>query len=528
MKIRLIVTFTWTALTLMGCGSTTLIKTNPEKVSTLPQKVFELSDDEKKSWSHKDVILDSLPGMSIERAYDALLKNKRGQKVVVAVIDSGIDIEHEDLDGVIWTNNDEIPNNGIDDDKNGYVDDVHGWNFLGDSDGENLELTRILKKGDDGSAIYQKAKSEHEKKLGEAQAQKTQIDQMMSLLPKSKKAMETHFGKADYSIEEIQAIESTDPQLNEAKGFLLFLDQNKISVKDLEDYHQYLSDQVDFHYNLSFDGRAAVGDDVDDIDDRGYGNANVIGPNKDSAEHGTHVSGIIAAERNNGIGMNGVASNVEIMPIRAVPNGDEYDKDIALAIRYAVDNGASIINTSFGKYYSTHPEWVWDAIAYAAKNNVLIVNAAGNESFNIDNPEHSVFPNDVNSEGKEISDTFITVGALAPSNGADMVAGFSNYGSEHVDVFAPGDDIWSCYPNNKYEFAGGTSMAAPAVSGVAALVRSYFPEMKAKEVKQLLMNSGTPIQTEVAVESGAVAFKNICKSGRIVNAYNALRMAGMK
>jgi subtilisin family serine protease len=279
---------------------------------------------------------------------------------------------------------------------------------------------------------------------------------------------------------------------------------------------------------LKTDYRAVVQDKPNDITDNIYGNNVMWGPTKDGSLHGTHVAGIIAAERNNGIGMNGIAHNVEIMTVRAVPDGDEYDKDIALAFRYAVDNGAKVINTSFGKSYSPHADWVYDAIKYAADNDVLIVNAAGNDGADIDTK--NVFPNDQINNGAEISNNFLTVGALNFKYGEELVANFSNYGKINVDVFAPGVKIYSTTPNNKYRHLQGTSMASPNVAGVAALIRSYYPKLKAAQVKQILMNSGLPIKNMVIMGGNKENKKNlneVSTSGKIVNAYNALIMAEM-
>jgi subtilisin family serine protease len=515
---------------LVGCGSTSLVSTPKENIDVIPLKIVPLEESQKKHWGHLDLIKDTVPGMSVEKAYEELLKDKTGKTVVVAVIDSGIDIEHEDLRDVIWTNSDEIPDNGIDDDQNGYIDDVNGWNFIGTMTGANYELTRILKLGDDGSELYQKAKKEREKKLEDTYAQKKQVDYIVEMIPPAQKLIRQHLQKEDFTEDDLKGIESDNQEIKEAQGLLMFLAANNLTLEGAVEYQNYLNDRVDYHFNLDFDDRKQLGDDPNDITDTDYGNPNVVGPDKKEADHGTHVSGIIAAKRNNGIGINGIANNVLIMPIRAVPNGDEYDKDVALAIRYAVDNGAAIINTSFGKGYSPHPEWVYDAIRYAAKNDVLIVNAAGNDAKNIDLAEDPIYPNDQTIGGDEISNTFLTVGALSHRYGGEMVSSFSNYGKINVDVFAPGSDIWSCKPNNTYEFASGTSMAAPAVSGVAALIRSYYPHLSAAEVKTLLMNSGMPVKKQVVVgeKDSAVSFDSLCKSGAIVNAYNALVLASKK
>ena len=280
--------------------------------------------------------------------------------------------------------------------------------------------------------------------------------------------------------------------------------------------------------NKDFDGRSVVGDDPYDFNSRGYGNGNPKNRVEDES-HGTHVAGIIAAERKNGMGVDGVANNVEIMSIRAVPNGDEYDKDIALAIRYATDNGAKIINCSFGKSYSPNAEWVYDAIRYAASKDELIVHAAGNDSNDLDDNNNPNYPNDHKFSGSEIADNVITVGALAPSYGSKMVAVFSNYGTANVDVFAPGDNIYSTMPGNAYKFQGGTSMAAPAVAGVAALVRSHYPSLTAAQVKKILMQSGLKTKATVVLggdTENSRPFSEVSKSGKMVNAYNALILAG--
>ncbi len=513
-------------LLLSACGSTTIVSTPIENIDSTPLKVSDLTKEQEKTWGHLDLIKDTVPGMSIDKAYSELLKNNKGTKVIVAVIDSGIDIDHEDLDGVVWTNSDEIPNNGKDDDNNGYIDDIHGWNFLGDSYDEQLEYVRILAKGDSSDPNYSKAQQDYEKDYQEAVQIKQNIDQMLQVEKQATPILVKHFGKEDFTEEDVKGINSTDQAVNQAKGFYSFLYQNKLSPKILKEGNEQYTDRLNYNLNKDFSGRKPVGDNPNDITDTKYGNGNVK-PVKKSESHGTHVAGIIAAERNNGKGVNGVANNVEIMAIRAVPNGDEYDKDIALAIRYAVDNGAKIINTSFGKYYSPNADWVYDAIKYAASKDVLIVNAAGNESFNLDDTSKTVFPNDQVANGKEIANNFLSVGALANTYGGEMVASFSNFGKINVDVFAPGDDIYSTMPENEYEFQGGTSMAAPATAGVAALIRSQYPKLSATQVKDIIMQSGLPVAAKVVVgeTKETKPFSDISSSGKMVNAYNALILA---
>jgi subtilisin family serine protease len=283
---------------------------------------------------------------------------------------------------------------------------------------------------------------------------------------------------------------------------------------------------LNYNLNKDFDGRKVVGDNPEDIKDRKYGNNIVYGPDKKEALHGTHVAGIIAQARNNNLGGDGIANNVEIMAVRCVPNGDEYDKDIALGIRYAVDNGAKVINGSFGKNYSPHKQWVYDAIKYAESKDVLFVHAAGNDAKDIDVEPN--FPNDSDDKKIEFASNVITVGALNYEYGEKVIANFSNYGKLNVDVYSPGVQIYATTPNNEYKYEQGTSMAAPNVAGVAAMIRSYFPNLSAKEVKNILMNSGTSIPENVIVGGNPDdkrAFDSLSKSGKIVNAYSAFKLA---
>ena len=516
------------ALALAGCSSTKSITATPLSAPvTITAKKAPLTDMEAKRWSHLDLIRYTIPGMSVDRAYE-LLKDRKADKIIVGVIDSGVDIEHPDLQSVIWTNPKEIAGNGIDDDNNGYIDDVHGWNFLGDAEHENLEFVRILKKGDDGSETYKKAKAEYDKEHQEAIAGKQQIDFIL----KADKAIREQLKKDNYTAEDLKGMTTTDPTLNAVKGRLIQILSN-ISKEEFDEElkgaKEHYDAQLNYNLNLEFDGRKIVGDDPNNFNDRKYGNNNVTGPVKDGAKHGTHVAGIIAQVRNNGLGGDGVASNnVWIMSVRAVPDGDEYDKDVALAIRYAVDNGAKVINGSFGKYFSMHSDWVYDAIKYAAEKDVLIVCAAGNEGTDLNQPGGvERFPNDNRNGGAEISDNFLSVGALNYDLDSSMIASFSNYGKTDVDVFSPGVRIYATTPNNKYEFLQGTSMASPNAAGVAALIRSYYPQLKAAQVKQIIMNSGLPINLAVAAEGDKKLkqFSELSRTGKIVNAYNAIIMA---
>jgi len=299
-----------------------------------------------------------------------------------------------------------------------------------------------------------------------------------------------------------------------------------ISIESLrEEIKNQYDNYIQLESNVGFvDYRKVLGDNPDNIKDTKYGNNNVIGPGKENAFHGTYVAGIIAQKRNNNIGGDGIANNVEILTVRAVPDGDEYDKDIALGIRYAVDNGAKIINASFSKSYSPHKEWVYDAIKYAEKKDVLIVHAAGNGAKDID-VEHD-FPNYSDNKKMEFVDNVITVGALNYKYGENVANDYSNYGKLNVDVLAPGVKIYAALPGNNYGFLPRTFMASPNVAGVAALIRSYYPKLSAAQVKRIIMESGIALEIKVKGNpSNKQFFSELSKSGRIVNAYNALKMA---
>lgn len=522
------------------------------KTTNVVAKKGNMSELEIQSWPHMDIYTDSVPGMSLKKAYE-FIADKKGETVILAVIDSGIDIEHEDLKGLVWVNTKEIPNNGIDDDKNGYVDDIHGWNFLGSKKGnaypEQLEMTRIVKKlkprfegktavqisdaDKKDFELYTKLSNEIKNRREKAYENKVHYESYKYSLKEAHQSIVDILKKEVYSIEELDSLGTVHEDLQPQLYNLMRIIDGEGSIEQafayLDEGIAYFKEQYDTpNYDINFDGRAIVGDNPDDFNDRNYGNNDVIGF-KDKESHGTHVTGIAAALRNNGIGMNGITNNVKIMAIRAVPDGDEYDKDVALAIRYAVDNGAKVVNMSFGKSYSTQKEWVFEAIKYAASKDVLLVHAAGNDAKNIDNEDN--YPNDSEDKILEFADNVITVGASTRNFNEDLVARFSNYGKKNVDVFAPGLEIYSTFPNNTYEISQGTSMASPQVAGLAVLIRSYYPKLKASEVKKIIMDSGIEVPFSVYLpgsNSEKVSFSNLSVSGKVVNAYNALLLAQQK
>lgn len=557
-KIKLLSIALITVFALASCNTTKVATKKQPTLQVQKDIVFKpidqrfntlFNDKDLQNWQLTDPFESYQPGMSVEKAYNTVLKGLPAQNVIVAIVDAGIDINHEDLKDNIWVNTDEIPNNGIDDDKNGYVDDVNGWNFLGSKDGrmvtgEQLEMTRIVKKYrsqwqnkkvTDIAAkdtlmfrSYQKAESDLAAKLEELKPLEQRLMGLKAMATPIFNTLKEYLKTEKLTTESVSAIKTQDSTILQAQAmFMRGLNPDYIDM-----FSHYVDGQLKYNLNVDFNGRIQ-GDDPDDYNDQNYGNNNVIPPSADEL-HGTHVSGIVAAMRNNGKGGNGVADHTLLMSVRAVPDGDEYDKDIALAFRYAVDNGAKIINTSFGKYFSPHKEWVWDAIKYAAEHDVLIVNGVGNEGKNMDlYGDNMSYPNDGDQKGVEFVDNFLNVGAIGPNYGANLVAPFSNYGKETVDVFSPGMKIYATVPFNNYKHLQGTSMASPDVVGVAALIRSRFPNLTASEVKHIIMDSGLAPQIMVIVpqedgykgEPKLVEFSSLSKSGKMVNAYNAILMA---
>ncbi|MGB1284501.1 MAG: S8 family serine peptidase [Polaribacter sp.] len=563
--MRVLKSVFYTAITVFvvsSCKSsiTTIpVPNGSENTIDVVAKKSPLSEDEMQRWSHADLEKDSIPGMSIAKAYK-FLKGKKGVEVIVGIADSGVDIEHEDLKNVAWVNPKEIAGNNKDDDGNGYADDIYGWNFLGSKDGrivnaDQLEITRLVKRGKDkfgdkvASEIAEADKAEFEQFLkykeeyntaaAKKRTQKENLkktEERLNQLSESFAAVKKFLGKDPFTMEDLKVVKPGDPKVAEQIADVSTILNRGMTEEGLNDYKKEFLEykegvEKEKHYDLDFNARQSMGDDLYDINDTDYGNNNVIG-SKELESHGTHVAGIVAASRNNNKGVNGVAKNVKILTVRIVPDGDEHDKDVALGIRYAVDNGAKIINTSFGKGHSPNVQWVLDAIKYAATKDVLIVNAAGNSGANID--VEKTFPNDAPDFINEVADNVLTVGAMSLNYNEKLPASFSNYGKRNVDVFAPGVAVYATVPADKYGSKSGTSMAAPSAAGVAALVRSYYPQLSASQVKHILMNSGTKINFEV-IKPGSqsrenpngemIAFSELSVSGRIVNAYNALKMA---
>ncbi|MCE2758786.1 MAG: S8 family peptidase [Chitinophagaceae bacterium] len=515
-----------------------------------------MSQEYYKGWHHGDLDSNGVYGTSTERAYKELLKiNPPKKRIIVAVIDSGIDTAHEDLKPVLWVNKKEIPNNGIDDDKNGYKDDVHGWNFIGGRDGRNVgkdsyegarlyyRLKKVFgtdtvneKSLDEEKAtqykLYKKVAAQLENQAKEASMYVMILKDIVAKIPAADSLLRTAMSTTSYTGDELQNFKSNDAQVSKAKSTMLGLFQqtrqmessNVLLIGELMQFYEGEKSKIDAlekeppHYRDDI-----VKDNYGDLNDRFYGNNDVMGTD---ASHGTHVAGIIGAIRGNDKGIDGIANHVQIMPIRAVPDGDEHDKDIANAIRYAVDNGALIINMSFGKSFSPEKKWVDEAVQYAESKGVLLVHAAGNDAKNIDADDN--FPSrNFNNDTLKVFSNWITVGASG-ATANEIAAPFSNFGKREVNLFAPGVKIYSTIPGgNAYGEKDGTSMAAPVVSGIAALLLSYHPDISAKQLIEILEQSSKKINITFP-KPGAqekIMLSDLSITGAIVNTYDALKLA---
>lgn len=503
-----------------------------------------------KKWHLLDLKTDGYFGISLTPAYQ-LVKGKKSKTVVVATIDSGIDTAQKDLRPILWINPKEKPGNGKDDDKNGYVDDVHGWNFLGGPGGncnytetteEVREYNRLKGKyatitdanatDKKEYAYWLKVKAVHDTTVTHSKTEFEQLSPILNVLMATSGYVKRDLkltSDATFKTADLVKIKSTNDTIMQSKQIWesIFQQQggdkdNAEIIKDLSEYLTKLNN--DINPDLTSRQRI-VGDNPDVWETKPYGSNLLKFPD---ASHGTGVAGLIGAVRDNQYGINGVADNVRIMGIKAVPNGDEYDKDVAKAIRYAVDNGAQIINMSFGKKLSPHKKWVDDAYKYAASKDVLLVQAAGNESEDGDVKPH--YPND-NFEDGSSSDAanVIVVGASGAKNDSTLAGSFSNYGKKNVDVFAPGVSVTSVDKDAEFNTADGTSFASPITAGVAALILEYYPKLSAKQLKQVILQSATPLNGTMVLKPGGkdekVDFTTLSKTGGIVNAYKALQIA---
>jgi len=496
-----------------------------------------------KNWHEMDLKTDGYFGVSLKQAYE-FLKGKKSTTVVVTTIDSGIDTTQKDLAPVLWINPKES-----EDGKAGYAGDLHGWDFLGGKDGkvdnaETEEEVRQYYKLKDKFAGVTTAPAGEQKQYAFWLEVKTTYDSTESKASTELKELQeelriftitNHIIKRElnlasdgtFKLADLAKIHTTNDTVIDSKAvwesiFTQLGGPDLTNAKVIQDWSdEYAKDNntitpdPDTRKNI-------VGDDPDINDGKPYGN-NVLKTSE--ASHGTGVAGLIGAVRGNGYGIDGIADNVRIMAVKAVPNGDEYDKDVANAIRFAVDHGAEVVNMSFGKKISPHKDWVDAAFKYAAAHDVLLVMASGNESQDVDaKPE---FPNDLYLDGTT-TDNVINVGASAWKADTSLAADFSNYGKKNVDIFAPGVKVTSIDMDAEFNTEDGTSFSSPIVAGIAALIREYYPKLTASQVKHAILASATPVDTMVnkpGAKGVKVPFSSLSKTGGVVNAYRALEIA---
>lgn len=509
----------------------------------------KLTTNKYDNWHNLDPKINKIQGISTDEAYAKLLKGKTLTPVIVAVIDGGVDINHEDLKGKIWVNQGEIPGNGIDDDHNGFIDDVYGWNFIGGKDGKNVkeettELTRLYVKfiekfdGKKKSSLsgpelteylyLEKAKDKYLEKANKSKRDLADISAFSNAFWLSDSTVKSILKKDDYTLADIKSMNTgDDKRLTSIKNFLSEVYKKGFDRDQFKKYTDYVNTKNNYHYNPDFNPRSIVGDNPEVWNDMPYGNNDVIGS---SPEHGTFVAGIIAANRHNDLGIKGIADSVKIMAIRTIPDGDERDKDVANAIIYAVKNGAQIINLSFGKDFSPQKNFVDDALSYAASKDVLIIHAAGNDSENTDTLER--FPNNHNQTGNIIMENWMNIGASFQKKNKTLTGDFSNYGKKTVDFFAPGVSIYSTEPGNKYGVMDGTSFSSPMTAGAAALIKSVYPSLHAAQIKEILMKSTVKyprlkvyLPNQNSKNKEKVRFGKLSITGGVLNVYNALVLA---
>lgn len=523
----------------VGCSSSGIVAPPPIPVTPPPSPTAPAVREAPLNWHLLDPTTDNYPGISADRAMRELLAGKQPRRtVIVAVIDGGVDTSHVDLRANLWTNPGEVSSNSQDDDKNGYVDDVRGWDFIGGTPSSDVrydtyELARLVGscKGTAAGAGTPAPDAQRCSTLSAdlssrqtaAQQTYTQVEAAKAALSKTVATLKLALGGKAVTVANVTALSPSSSDVASARTLYLGLAARGIDDASIAEAEASLRSELDYGLNLDFNPRSIVGDNYSDASQRYYGNADVMGPD---ALHGTHVAGIIGAVRGNGIGIDGIAPAVRIMSVRTVPDGDERDKDVANAIRYAVDNGANIINMSFGKGYSPFKSVVDDAVRYADAHGVLLVHAAGNDGADL--AQSSNFPNRTYASGGAAAN-WIEVGASSWRGGDTLAVSFSNYGQQQVDVFAPGEDIYSTVPGG-YQRLSGTSMAAPVVSGLAALIMAYYPDLKAADVRRIIMASVTSYKDRTVLRPGSaggtVSFGALSVTGGIVNAYNAIKMAG--
>ncbi len=477
------------------------------------------------------------PGIGMEAARSILAGRQPKRSVVVAIIDSGIDTAHAALHAHLWANPKEVPGNGRDDDGDGYVDDYRGWNYIGGPDGDvdhdTFEVTRLHVRctaaagsapasvpvaGDTRQVSCDSIASAFDQKRQEAEQTMDQVEKIDQALKQIVPVLRQALGGDSVTVEAVRSLSSPDMSVQRARAIYLNLADHGVNPDVIAEAKDEYGNQLQYGLNTSYDPRHIVGDDYADKTQRSYGNSDVVGP---EAMHGTHVSGIVMKEASTA----GAADSVRIMVVRTVPDGDERDKDVANAIRFAADHGANVINMSFGKPYSPSKPVVDDAVRYAQSKGVLMIHAAGNDAEDL--AQNTDYPNRNYVSGGS-AENWMEIGAASWKGADTLAASFSNYGKEQVDVFAPGVDILSSVPGGGYKRESGTSMASPVVTGVAAVLMAYFPSLHAADVKDVLMKTARTYPGNTILPGTPdemVPFATLSRTGAIVDAAAAIREA---
>jgi len=500
-------------------------------------------NDSKESWLIKDIQKDTIPGISLSKAAEELLIKKNGTEVIVAVIDMPIAIDHKALKDNIWKNTNEIAGNHIDDDQNGYIDDIHGWNFIGNSKNENIifmhyEFTRFLIAEKNGVKLspeltsqFQRARNVYNERIQYAEENFLGVKKMDSLYYNTKTTLSSFFPNEKINEAKLDSLLSSNPKMAEVIELHKMYQDENVDDSYVDNMMLKAKKRIDIQLNLEYDDRAIIGDDVNNLNDTNYGNGNVS-HNTEILTHGTKMAGVIVSSFGEE-SLQDITKHIKIMPLPISGLGGENDKDMALAIRYAADNGANIINISSGKYFSLHENWVHDAIKYAESKNVLIVVSSGNVGIDLDAEPKYRYPNDNSITDKtEISNNFMRIGTSNYTLDSTFVHPATNYGKTEVDIFAPGEEIYTAtsIKNEDYAYGSGTSEAAAVVSKSAAIIKCYYPELKAHQIKDILLKTGVQYNIEVSMKDSLdnsikIPFNELSKTGSVVNVYNALVLA---
>ncbi|WP_437369919.1 S8 family serine peptidase [Maribacter litoralis] len=500
-------------------------------------------NDTKENWLIKDIQKDTIPGISLSKAAEELLIDKNGTDVIVAIIDMPIKIDHKALKNNIWKNTNEIAGNHIDDDQNGYIDDIHGWNFIGNSKNENIifmhyEFTRFLIAEKMGLPLRPKLASQlpraqkvYNERMEYAEENLLRVKKMDSFYYSTKNTLSSLFPDRIINDDKLDSLSLSNPELQEAIELHRMYQDENIDDSYVNNMMLKAEKRIDIQLNLDYDDRAIIGDDVNNLNNRDYGNNNVS-HNTEILTHGTKMAGVIVSSFGEE-SLQDIMKHIKIMPLPISGLGGENDKDMALAIRYAADNGANIINISSGKYFSLHEDWVHDAIKYAESKDVLIVVSSGNVGIDLDAEPKYRYPNDNSPTGHtEISNNFMRIGTSNYTLDSTFVHPATNYGKTEVDIFAPGEEIYTAtsIKNEDYAYGSGTSEAAAVVSKSAAIIKCYYPKLKAHQIKDILLKTGVQYNIEVSMKDSSdnnikIPFNELSKTGSVVNVYNALILA---